>query len=72
MAKNCQKIKINQTCVKDLILTLSGYYKGGIDMNLIAFCSPTHIYWSDSCLFGLGGYSNEGYASWRFEIPDDL
>jgi hypothetical protein len=50
---------------------LSGYHKGAIVMNLIAFCSPTHVYWSDSCPFGLGGYSNEGYA-WRLEIPDDL
>jgi len=40
-------------------------------MNLIAFCSSVHIYWSDSCPFGLGSYSNEGYA-WRQEIPEDL
>jgi hypothetical protein len=45
--------------------------KKGIDMNLIAFCSPTHIYQSDSCPFGLGGYSNDGYT-WQFEIPEDL
>ncbi len=40
-------------------------------MNLIAFRRPTHIYWSDSCLFGLGGYSDIGFA-WRFEIPEAL
>ena len=45
--------------------------KKGIDMNLIAFRKPTHIYRSDSCPFGLGGYSDEGFA-WRFEIPEDL
>jgi hypothetical protein len=45
--------------------------KKGIDMNLIAFRKPTHIYRSDSCPFGLGGHSDEGFA-WRFEIPEDL
>jgi hypothetical protein len=45
--------------------------KNGIDMNLIAFRCPTHIYWSDSCPFGLGGYSDEGFA-WRFEISEEL
>ena len=43
----------------------------GIDMNLIAFRKPTHVYQSDSCPFGLGGYSDKGFA-WRFEIPEDL
>ena len=45
--------------------------KKGISMNLIAFRKPTHIYRSDSCPFGLGGYSDEGFA-WHFEIPEDL
>jgi hypothetical protein len=45
--------------------------KKGIDMNLIAFRKPTHIYRSDSCPFGLGGYSDKGFA-WCFEIPEDL
>jgi hypothetical protein len=43
----------------------------GIDMNLVAFRCPTHVYRSDSCPFGLRGYSDEGFA-WRFEIPEDL
>jgi hypothetical protein len=45
--------------------------KGGIDMNLLGFCSPDRINYSDSCPVGLGGYSNQGSA-WRFRIPDDL
>ena len=45
--------------------------KKGIDMNLIAFIKPTHIYWSDSCPFGLGGYSDKDFA-WRFEIPEEF
>ena len=42
--------------------------KKGINMNLIAFRKPAHVYRSDSCPFGLGGYSDEGFA-WCFEIP---
>ncbi len=45
--------------------------KKGINMNLNAFRKPTHVYQSDSCPFGLGGYSDKGCA-WRFEIPEDL
>ena len=45
--------------------------KKGIGMNLIAFRKLTHVYWSDSCPFGLGGYFDEGFA-WRFEIPEEL
>ncbi len=45
--------------------------KGGIDMNLLGFCSPDRIYYLDSCPTGLSGYSNQGFA-WRFRIPDDL
>jgi hypothetical protein len=40
-------------------------------MNLLGFCSPDRIYYSDSCPSGLGGYSNQGFA-WRFHIPNDL
>jgi hypothetical protein len=42
----------------------------GVDMNLIAYLAPTHVYYSDSCPAGLGGYSRDGYA-WRFYIPPD-
>jgi hypothetical protein len=45
--------------------------KQGINMNLVAFNCPTHVYWLDSCPFGLGGYLDEGFA-WRFKIPEDL
>ena len=40
-------------------------------MNIISYRRPTHIYRSDSCPYGLGGYSNEGFA-WRFELPTHL
>ena len=45
--------------------------KKGINMNLIAFRKPTHVYRLDSCPYGLRGYSDEGFA-WRFEILADL
>ena len=40
-------------------------------MNLIAYRKPTHVFRSDSCPQGLGGYSHEGWA-WRFYIPPEL
>ena len=40
-------------------------------MNLISFRKPTHVYRSDACPWGLGGYSHFGRA-WRFEIPENL
>ncbi len=45
--------------------------KQGVNTKLIAFQQQTHIYWSDSCPFGLTGYSDKGLA-WSFEIPEDL
>jgi hypothetical protein len=43
----------------------------GINMNLISFRRPTHIYRLDSCPYGLGGYSHKGFA-WRLELPKEL
>jgi hypothetical protein len=59
--------------VKDLRMML-GFLKianKGINLNSIAFRQPTHIYRSDSCPAGLGGYSHEGWA-WRWYLPDNL
>ena len=60
-------------CREDLLLMLKFLDKAhvGIDMNLISYRRPTHVYRSDSCPFGLGGYSDEGFA-WRFELPPNL
>jgi hypothetical protein len=60
-------------CRLDLVLMLKFLDKAkeGIDMNLISYRRPTHIYRSDSCPFGLGGYSSEGFA-WRYEVPANL
>jgi hypothetical protein len=39
-------------------------------MNLLTFRLPTRIGWSDSCPFGLGGYTLGGFG-WRIRIPED-
>jgi hypothetical protein len=43
----------------------------GISMNAIVYRKPTHIYRSDLCPEGLGGYSNSGFF-WQYYIPADL
>jgi len=62
-AKNRRKIVINESCMSDLKLMLYFLKKAneGIDMNMLAYRKPTHIYRLDACPAGLGGYSHEGY-----------
>jgi hypothetical protein len=66
-------ISIHKMCCEDLLIMLHflEIAKKGININLIAFHQPTHIYWSDACPFGLSGYLNEGFA-WCFKILEDL
>jgi hypothetical protein len=72
-AENRRQISINKQCKEDLLFSLFvlGKCNQGINLNLIAFRRPTHVYRSDSCLAGLGGYSHEGFT-WRFYLPDNL
>jgi hypothetical protein len=72
-AQNRQQIKINEQCHDNLklLLLVLGKCHRGIDLNLIAFQRPTHVYRSDSCPAGSGGCSHKGFA-WRFYLPDDL
>jgi hypothetical protein len=65
-------ITFPKPCRDDLELMLTFLRKAftGIVMNLISFRCPTHIYRSDSCPYGLGGYSHEGFA-WRLELPEN-
>jgi hypothetical protein len=42
----------------------------GISMNIIVYPCPKHIYRSDSCPAGLGGYSNSGFA-WRYYLKPE-
>ena len=72
-ANNRRKIKVTEIYKVDLELMLFFLKKAhqGVDMNLIAYRKPTHVFRSDSCPRGLGGYSHEGWA-WRFYIPPEL
>ena len=39
----------------------------GISLNIIVYRCPTHVYCSDSCPAGLGGYrSDSGFAWWYY------
>jgi hypothetical protein len=66
-----RSIAIPQPCRDNLKLMTLFVEKAfmGIDMNLISFQHPTHIYRSNSCPFGLGGYLHKGSA-WRLEIQE--
>ncbi len=72
-AKQWQSVKINGEYLKDLQLMLRflKMTNNGISLNSIAFRQPTHVYRSDSCPAGLGGYSHKGFA-WRWYLPADL
>ena len=54
-----------------LIITFLNKAHSGIDMNLISYRRLTHIYCGDSCPFGLGGYSDNGFA-WQFKLPSHI
>ena len=68
-----RSVKINGEYRKDLEMMLSflKMANDGISMNSIAFRKPTHVYHSDSCPHGLGGYSHEGWA-WQWYLPENL
>jgi len=42
----------------------------GISINLLVIRNPTRMAWSDSCPFGLGGYTLAGTA-WRIRVPKE-
>ena len=72
-AKNRRSIKLKEEAVEDLLLHqqfLDSAFEG-INMNLLTYRKPTHIYRADACPFGLGGYSAKGKA-WRWQIPTNL
>ena len=72
-AQNRRSIKLKEEAVKDLKLHLNFLIKArdGINMNLLTYRKPTHVYRGDACPFGLGGYSAAGRA-WRWYIPKHL
>jgi hypothetical protein len=70
---NRRTTRIPPGCIADLKLMSKFLDKAheGVNMNTIAFRRPTHVYRSDSCPAGLGGYSHTGFA-WRYYLPDTL
>jgi hypothetical protein len=66
-------IMVNEERNKDLkfLLTVLQKCQHGIDLNATAYRRPTHVYRSDSCPAGLGGYSHKGFA-WQYYLPKDL
>ena len=67
-----QHIRFTQEERKDLILWLHFLKSAreGISINLLVVRTPTRLAWSDSCPFGLGGYTLGGTA-WRIRVPQD-
>ena len=65
-----QKVRLNSLELDDLTLwkSLLQFSKVGISMNLLTLRTPTRVGWSDSCPYGLGGYSAKGRA-WRLKVP---
>jgi hypothetical protein len=41
-------------------------------LNLLTYRRPTHIFWSDACPSGLGGFSSKSGKAWRFQIPNEF
>ncbi len=70
---NRRLTNIPQICIDDLELMKKFLKWGheGISVNQIAYRKPTHVYQSDLCPGGLGGYSHEGFA-WCYYLPEDL
>ena len=72
-ATNRRQVKITEKYADDLKLMLYFLEKArdGVSLNMIAYRKPTHVFRSDSCPRGLGGYSHTGWA-WRYYLPKDL
>jgi len=67
-----QTVRLNEHEIADLRLWLEflDQARRGISINLLTVRTPTRLAWSDSCPFGLGGYSLQGSA-WRIRVPRD-
>jgi len=69
-SSNRRKVTISPPIIDDLKLAQKFLEKAnqGINMNMLTFRKPTHIYRADACPWGIGGFSVHGRA-WRWEIP---
>ena len=73
--KSNRKIKwLDKSVLADLQL-FSEYFlpkiHEGISLNNLTFRRPTHIFWSDACPEGMGGFSQQSGKAWRFLIPEE-
>jgi hypothetical protein len=71
-AMNRQSIPIYKECCKDhkAMTHIIKILHDGISINIIVDRRPVHIYHSDSCLEGLGVYSNSGFA-WQYHLEPE-
>jgi hypothetical protein len=71
-AKSRQSIPITNNCRRDLELmtNIIKIVHNGISMNIIVYRRLTHIYCSDSCPAGLGGYSYSSFA-WQYYLKPE-
>ncbi len=69
-AKSRRSITINEECCNDLWFMIGMIKRAhdGINLNIIVYQRPTHVYCSDSCPAGLGGYIDSGFA-WPWYLP---
>jgi hypothetical protein len=72
-AKSRRSIAINNECRNNLRFMIGVIKRAydGINLNIIVYQRPTHVYRSDSCPAGLGGYSDSGFA-WRWYLLSHL
>ena len=65
-----QRVRLSRAEVDDLVLWRGFLTEAhsGMSMNLLTIRSPTRLGWSDSCPFGLAGYTQKGGA-WRLKVP---
>ncbi|NER26087.1 MAG: hypothetical protein F6J96_36445, partial [Symploca sp. SIO1C2] len=67
-----EKIRLSRSEIEDLKLWVEFLQvaRSGISLNLLTVRNPSALAWSDSCPYGLGGYTLRGRA-WRLLIPED-
>jgi hypothetical protein len=72
-AKSRRSITINKECPNNLRFMIGVIKRAhkGINLNIIVYQRPTHVYHSDSCPAGLGSYSDSSFA-WRWYLPAHL
>jgi hypothetical protein len=63
-ARSRRSININTKCCNNLQFMIGIIKRAhdGINLNILVYQRPKHVYHSDLCPAGLGGYSNSGFA----------